>query len=701
MRKLPTHLPEDGLLVGWSLELGRRAPKVGFDTGGPEAPPPTTTLEPILDQGDGHLITIASTGAGKGVGCIVPALLRYRGPVIVVDPKGENYAVTARRRRELGQKVVVFDPFAITDAEERQSFNPLDLVDPNSSRFVEDIQTVAHLASTNPGDRSEHQDPFWPQMGRTLVTAALMDVMTMPDSTEATIPAARRLINLPVAELAKRAEKWRKAPSPELRRMAGLVSHDASSTLAGYWTMAVNHLDFAKGRDVEAHLSRSDLDLNDVLTGAPMTLYLVLPPDKLESHAPLLRLWIGALMNVITRRRVQPEKPTLFLIDEAAQLGELNELRQAITLLRGYGVRVWSFWQDISQLKGLYPKTWETILNNCRVQQFFGATSGLACDAVASVSGYGDRYAILELERDEMILNIAGDEPVVVRRPNYRLDPAFKGLFEPNPFYAAGKDLDQEGQAHRPVFERTVAPKAAAAREKRRHLTRLSQALFNPARLEDWEDVSDADKPALLEALGHGDAPGKIASFDVRRRRLGYYQDAELIEIMDSSNTPPLRSLAIHNIARDRTEFLSRSGNGFNTMNALEKPIINPMTVLAYLKDYCAFTVAEEGRFLIIADIDDIQWGSEPDADTLNALRGDVAPARLVQEAEAHFEIFASVQYGKNLNQATFHVHADGRVIMEDDVVLHQNLDVVPDTVSLRFVGRFDEDGDFEPIFEG
>ncbi len=82
--------------------------------------------------------------------------------------------------------------------------------------------------------------------------------------------------------------------------------------------------------------------------------------------------------------------------------------------MRGYGVRIWSFWQDLSQLKGIYPKTWETILNNCRVQQFFGATSGLACESVASVSGYGDRHAVAELERDEMILNIAGDEPVVV-----------------------------------------------------------------------------------------------------------------------------------------------------------------------------------------------------------------------------------------------------------------------------------------------
>ena len=58
------------------------------------------------------LMTIAPTGAGKGTGCIVPALLRFDGPVIVVDPKGENALMTVRRRRELGQEVAASTPWA-------------------------------------------------------------------------------------------------------------------------------------------------------------------------------------------------------------------------------------------------------------------------------------------------------------------------------------------------------------------------------------------------------------------------------------------------------------------------------------------------------------------------------------------------------------------------------------------------------------
>jgi type IV secretion system protein VirD4 len=50
-------------------------------------------------SGDGHLVTVAPTRSGKGVGIVIPNLLTYPGPIVVTDPKGENYAVSGARRR--------------------------------------------------------------------------------------------------------------------------------------------------------------------------------------------------------------------------------------------------------------------------------------------------------------------------------------------------------------------------------------------------------------------------------------------------------------------------------------------------------------------------------------------------------------------------------------------------------------------------
>ena len=79
--------------------------------------------------GDGHVLTVAPTRSGKGVGLVVPNLLHYPGSVIVIDPKGENFAVTHRWRKErLGQRIVCIDPFyVVTDkAAKIDSINPLD-----------------------------------------------------------------------------------------------------------------------------------------------------------------------------------------------------------------------------------------------------------------------------------------------------------------------------------------------------------------------------------------------------------------------------------------------------------------------------------------------------------------------------------------------------------------------------------------------
>ena len=75
---------------------------VGFGFGAPDTSPDTGFVDPILLNREGHLLTVAPTGAGKGVGCIIPALLHYDGPAIVIDPKGENAAITTRRRSEGG-----------------------------------------------------------------------------------------------------------------------------------------------------------------------------------------------------------------------------------------------------------------------------------------------------------------------------------------------------------------------------------------------------------------------------------------------------------------------------------------------------------------------------------------------------------------------------------------------------------------------
>ena len=83
----------------------------------------------LYDDTGAHTFVCAPTGAGKTVGFAVPTLLSHRGSTIVLDVKGELFAVTARHRREgLRQRVRRIDPFQAAGTGDGDAFNPLDTV---------------------------------------------------------------------------------------------------------------------------------------------------------------------------------------------------------------------------------------------------------------------------------------------------------------------------------------------------------------------------------------------------------------------------------------------------------------------------------------------------------------------------------------------------------------------------------------------
>lgn len=700
MRKLPESITTEGLLVGWSLEAGHRKNIIGFSHTVSESCHPALALEPILDTGDGHLVTVAPTGSGKGTGCIIPALLRYEGPVIVVDPKGENYAVTAKRRKEMGHDVVLLDPFEIVHTSTRHRFNPLDIADPHSERFIEDISTISSLISITHNDRNG-TNSFWDDMGRALITAAILDVLTMPDSEEATLSSVRNLITSPLETLQNRAKKWMDEGVPELKRLASLLLNPADETIGGYVAHAIRQLDFLGGKQIDDHFSHSDLDFNKIYDGSPITVYLVLPADKLESHAALLRLWIGTCITIITRRRILPKNNTLLLVDEAAQLGSMPQLKQAITLLRGFGVRVWTFWQDISQIRNLYPMDWETMFNNCRVQQYFGATTGLAARAVSDISGFRDYNEVMDLESDEMILNIPGDEPVVVAKPNYLRDPVFKGLYDPNPFYGSSASHDTSPLRTRPVFRKTSSP---ATRKKNMHLRQemiLANRIFLPVEEESWKVVDAEDREKFLRLAGIEDV-SFLANPDIRVRRcsLPFYHGYQWYEITNRGRSPGEKAYLL--MDGDKAVHLSGSTEVIYTVNE-ETLALTKSNVLLYLRFFCSNICCEKGRFLILDNAQQLDWTIEPDPDYMADLETQILSPRIREvRKEDHEPIWiveSEMVYDSSIYTTLFAIHQkDGLVELEEEKPIATELPIVTDLMRLHYVGRYGKDGTFVPI---
>ncbi len=114
----------------------------------------TKTAKPLRYDGPAHLLTMAPTRTGKGVGTIIPNLLAADRSVICIDPKGENARITGRARQKFGP-VHILDPFAVT-GKPSAVFNPVALLHPDSLDVAEDASTLADaLVFDEPGMAGE------------------------------------------------------------------------------------------------------------------------------------------------------------------------------------------------------------------------------------------------------------------------------------------------------------------------------------------------------------------------------------------------------------------------------------------------------------------------------------------------------------------------------------------------------------------
>lgn len=430
-RGRPAPLEHDReLLLGWDAEDLTNRP-FGFAPVSRRIrrgnPPPLTY------RGDSHLMTVAPTGAGKGRGVIIPNLLSYQGPVITIDPKGENYQVTARRRREMGQRVVVLDPFhVVTPKSDR--LNPMDIFDLEKSILDCDAEMLASMLSVG---HHFADDPFWSDSASAIMAGLIAHIASTSPKKDRNLNTLRGLIyhddmDYTLASLLDKEEVTNKMARDEI---VAYLSHPAERTRPSVRSTASTYIKVLGSREVAGTLENSSFPLQDIVDGKPLSIYIVIPPEKLDSHKALLRLWVNTLLTAVISRKRIPTQRTLFLLDECAQLGSLPALKQAITLLRGYGLQIWSFWQDLSQLRLLYPQDWETILNNSAVLQTFGVANHLMASEWSKVVNW-DAQDLHELDPEEALVMIQGQGCQRCRRPDYLLDPAFAQQFDPNERFA-------------------------------------------------------------------------------------------------------------------------------------------------------------------------------------------------------------------------------------------------------------------------
>lgn len=390
-------------------------------------------LELLTYEGDGHLLTVAPTGCGKGRDVITPTLLTSRRSMIVLDVKGELYSVTARRRREMGHHVIGIDPFNIV-LEQSDGLNPFDLLKLPGADIESDACMLASMLATG---NTSSRDRFWDLHGTGLLSGLIAHFGGYAKEDERHLLSVRDILlnddpMYAVAVLADKMKAMKEKSEMAYREICGFLNQAERDTRPSVLATTTSYLKPFGSDQVADAVSQSSFNLQDVIDGKPLTIYLIFPVEKLGSHAGLLRILLGTLMTTVLRRRFKPLTRTLFVLDECAQLGHFDLLKPAVTLLRGFGMQCWLFFQSLHQLKSEYPNDWRTILDNMAVVQTFGFNNRLMADDWGNFFGE-DPDTLMDIGQDEQWIHLPGSKVIRAKRFNYLRDKRFHDMFDKNP----------------------------------------------------------------------------------------------------------------------------------------------------------------------------------------------------------------------------------------------------------------------------
>ena len=333
---------------------------------------------PVTSLPEAHTLIVSRTRGGKGTTVLVPTLLRYASSMLVIDPKGENAAITARTRRDqLRQSVYIINPWGeMKDLYAKlgfqtATFNPLDAIHRNDPNAVSIAQNLA--ATICPGSHEE-KAKFWQGSAADILAAVLLWVAYQPGETK-TLARARELVTQSREDFRKNVLTPMMASTAfdgAIKEMISQYYDLAPETYSGIIAHLSESTKFLSDPQIKASTASSSFsmgDLRDVL----MTVYLVIPHDRLETQGTWLRLIIAAATQAIKlRAQRQPVPPhrCMFLIDEFGSIGHIPAILRDIAVMAGAGLDFTLVVQGIDQLEHHYKEQKKTILNNCAYKWF-------------------------------------------------------------------------------------------------------------------------------------------------------------------------------------------------------------------------------------------------------------------------------------------------------------------------------------------
>jgi type IV secretion system protein VirD4 len=307
----------------------------------------------------GHVALFGSARSGKNVYLLINAILGvggYKSSQVILDPKGELYAITAAALKRMKKRVICINPFGLLPdhIKERHTYNPLDFIaDKSDPNIVDEIATLAEgIVPKVSGDRNA----FFTNSGRNLISIILLHLICSAKGRKATISDLWAKLRLAgedwdnfILELATSNDPVHgetiKRGASEIMKYMG-----AEEMWSSIISTALEATNIFQSKAMQESL-QSGFDPYSLATNTDTIVFITIPAQALISHGAYLRIVISSILQSVVK---QPGQRVTLIADEAASLGYMSIIENGLAVFAGFNITLFLVYQDLAQVKAIF-----------------------------------------------------------------------------------------------------------------------------------------------------------------------------------------------------------------------------------------------------------------------------------------------------------------------------------------------------------